>query len=400
MQHAGQSVCPACGAGYAATLFDKAIACFDDARFNLRIRVVCCDRCGFVYNDAHATGAAIEEFYQNETLYSGETGFGVGGTTPADVNRYTTYLDFLAPAGLSNEAIVVDVGCAKGGLLWFLKQRGFSRLQGVEIDPRCVEYARSRFGLDVHEGSVANLPFGDNEVDLLIYNHVLEHLDDPLSALREAGRVLKHGGLLFVEVPDASRYAAGRIFDFFWLCMREHLNHFDPAHLEILAALAGFDHVAGRQAFLPNSPQYVYPSLLGLFRKRAGGPTNDGRDAFALRNAIQDYVRRESASVEEHRRQLAACAAGGRPVYVWGIGIEFFSLYSLAGLRECNLRYLVDKNPAKQTKTVGGLRILPPECFGDAPADAAVVLTSTFHKEEMRKYLESVGFRGDILSFD
>jgi len=45
-------------------------------------------------------------------------------------------------------------------------------------------------------------PVADRSVDFVIANHVLEHLTDPLSALREWLRVLRPGGHAYVAVPD------------------------------------------------------------------------------------------------------------------------------------------------------------------------------------------------------
>lgn len=47
------------------------------------------------------------------------------------------------------------------------------------------------------------LPFGDAEFDLVIANHLLEHVSDPAQALSEFHRVLKPGGVLVAQTPFA-----------------------------------------------------------------------------------------------------------------------------------------------------------------------------------------------------
>lgn len=53
---------------------------------------------------------------------------------------------------------------------------------------------------DVH-ADICALPFDNNQYDMIICNHVLEHIPDDLRAMREIYRVLKPGGLAILQVP-------------------------------------------------------------------------------------------------------------------------------------------------------------------------------------------------------
>lgn len=44
--------------------------------------------------------------------------------------------------------------------------------------------------------------FPNENFDVIYSRHVLEHLMDPMSTLIEANRILKKGGILFIEVPN------------------------------------------------------------------------------------------------------------------------------------------------------------------------------------------------------
>lgn len=54
---------------------------------------------------------------------------------------------------------------------------------------------------DVERVDIEAMPFADESFDLLIANHVLEHVDDDLRALTEIGRVLKPGGAAILQTP-------------------------------------------------------------------------------------------------------------------------------------------------------------------------------------------------------
>jgi SAM-dependent methyltransferase len=51
------------------------------------------------------------------------------------------------------------------------------------------------------------LPVGNAEFDGVVLKDVLEHLLDPVSVVKEAGRVLRPGGAVFASSPDAQRWA-------------------------------------------------------------------------------------------------------------------------------------------------------------------------------------------------
>jgi len=95
---------------------------------------------------------------------------------------------------------ILDVGTSAGNFMEIAIRHGW-RAKGIEPFPDDVELCVSK-NLDVVLGVAEQLPFPDNSFDVVHTSHVFEHLDDPLKAAKEAWRVLKPGGLLFVEVPN------------------------------------------------------------------------------------------------------------------------------------------------------------------------------------------------------
>lgn len=56
------------------------------------------------------------------------------------------------------------------------------------------------------KADICNLPFQDNEYDIILCNHVLEHIPDDTKAMQELYRVLKPGGMAILQIPqDLSR---------------------------------------------------------------------------------------------------------------------------------------------------------------------------------------------------
>ena len=92
-------------------------------------------------------------------------------------------------------------------------------VQGMDIDDAALEQAR-RAGLSVRGGTLEQ-PAGaaaGGGFDALTLNHVLEHLPDPVGALRSARELLRPGGVLWVATPNL-RSLAHRMFKRDWLSL-------------------------------------------------------------------------------------------------------------------------------------------------------------------------------------
>lgn len=51
------------------------------------------------------------------------------------------------------------------------------------------------------KADICNLPFNDNDYDLVMCNHVLEHIPDDIKAMKEIYRILKPGGIAILQTP-------------------------------------------------------------------------------------------------------------------------------------------------------------------------------------------------------
>jgi ubiquinone/menaquinone biosynthesis C-methylase UbiE len=392
--------CPICARHEVIEIFNRTIENFDEIEFNRDILIVQCSGCGMVFNDIKTDESTIDAHYKNDTLYFGESGFGTGGITEADLNRYARYMEMLQPIVKSKDIFIADVGCGKGGFLSFLKSNEFSKLHGIEIDQKCVEYARNKFGLNIESGTINKLPFQDNEVDLLIFNHVLEHIENPLIGLAEARRVLKSDGCLFIEVPDASRYFKGRIFDYFWFCMREHINHFDSVHLSLLLEKAGISNINKFELLMPYNQKFSYPSLCAIYKKENIQQNKNTIELFTIKDALDDYIKNENWYVKKNQKMIEDIFSSGSKIFFWGISLEFFALYSFTDLKRRNINGLLDKNILKQKKTIGGMPIKNPESIYQASDKTKVVITSIFNSSTMVDILKHNSFNGDIITID
>ena len=98
---------------------------------------------------------------------------------------------------------VLDVGCGRGAILKLLASRA-NRAVGVDIDANARQLARAELMLagipncNLRKGDMYRLPFADDEFNTIIIDDVLVDARRPVRALREARRLLRPGGRLFI----------------------------------------------------------------------------------------------------------------------------------------------------------------------------------------------------------
>jgi len=162
----------------------------------------------------------------------------------------------------------LDVGAGVGTLLSVAAKQGFV-VQGVEVSSWAANFARTEKGLPVQTGTLEAAAFGAREFDVVVINHVLEHVQDPVALLREAGRILKDDGLLVIGVPNIGSIMAGLVRSR-WASLRpeEHIWHFTPATLRSLIGRSGFREVYFEA--MDNYPAVGW-SLKAIFRRLVNG---------------------------------------------------------------------------------------------------------------------------------
>jgi SAM-dependent methyltransferase len=108
----------------------------------------------------------------------------------------------------TNGGIFVDVGCGALGLLGRKGDR-LAALQanslGIDIDQEAL--AKNPYVTFRACASCYSLPLQDNSVDVVVCRWLFEHLETPEKAIREFGRVLKKGGVLYIKTPNLWNYS-------------------------------------------------------------------------------------------------------------------------------------------------------------------------------------------------
>ncbi len=127
---------------------------------------------------------------------------------------------------------ILEIGCSTGLLLSLLAEKGFE-VFGVEISEKAATAAKEK-GLKVYQQKFEKIEFSEN-FDGIIFNHTLEHIEEPIKALKKASSLLKPKGFLYIDLPNFDSLTA-KLFKKRWplLLPEEHLWHFSLKSLEII----------------------------------------------------------------------------------------------------------------------------------------------------------------------
>ncbi len=95
----------------------------------------------------------------------------------------------------------LEVGSALGFLLASLGPRTRWRVEGVEVSAFGAWYARDRFGVTVHEGTLEGAGFAPERFDYVLQKDLLEHVTHPRRHLEETRRIMRPGARLRIVTP-------------------------------------------------------------------------------------------------------------------------------------------------------------------------------------------------------
>lgn len=213
-------------------------------RYGLHLNTAICRKCGLLRTNPRLDKYSLDEFYKHEyrDLYMEsedvEEGYFKGmilrGREIKDlIKEHYTEIGF---RGME----VLEIGCSAGGLLVPFLDEG-ATVQGYDYDQRYLNYGNKLMpALNLLFGGLEKLKSENKKYDLVIINHVLEHLPDPNHAIEIINNSLKPNGILYVSVPGLKNpeFYFSPIKSFVGSLHIAHLYHF--TELSLVQLMKGF----------------------------------------------------------------------------------------------------------------------------------------------------------------
>jgi SAM-dependent methyltransferase len=317
------------------------------------LRVLVCERCWL---------AQTQDFADAHELFDGDYAYfsGFSTTWVEHARRYVE--EIVQELGLGASGMVVEVASNDGYLLQHVKARGIPCL-GIEPTASTAAAARAK-GIEVvgeffGESLGRRLASEGRSADLMAANNVLAHVPDINDFLRGFAALLRPQGVATFEFPHLLRLLEGVQFDTIY---HEHFSYLGMLAVDRIMRAAGL--VPFRVQELP-----THGGSLRVFAQRADTGTRapDGSVERMLERerdtGLGSAARYAGFQAEAERVRddllsfLVDAKRAGRTVAAYGAAAKGNTLLNFAGVRPDLVRYVVDRNPAKQGKFMPGSRI-------------------------------------------
>lgn len=216
--------CSLCHSNNYMTLYTK--------KFNrTKYQIVCCKICGLKFINPRQIKAEENELY-NEKYYNFHE-----IEDRANIIKAINHVNILKSH--KSKGRLLDVGCGKGFFLKIAHENDWETY-GIDISKYSCRFARDKFNLNVSVSDIENIKSPEKYFDVITLWDVLEHLRNPREELRKLNKLLKNGGMLFIETPNIDSIFY-RLYRRYWLGFNAfHLYYFSPRTLEEILQQSGF----------------------------------------------------------------------------------------------------------------------------------------------------------------
>jgi SAM-dependent methyltransferase len=355
-----------------------------DARQQVKGRIMLahCADCGHIFNQLFDRALINYNVDYDNTQHHSPTFMG-----------YMTTLarELVETLGVRNK-VVLEIGCGNGSFLSALCSQGnnygfgfdpsYRAGAGAPIDPRVriigVDYDAAFQGCG----------------DLVCARHVLEHIDRPVSFMRDLVRLMApQDGAVLIEVPNGSYIIENNGI---WDILYEHASNFSRLSIRRLFGICGLRPIFVEKRF---GGQFI--AAVG---QRQGSRAADlGSGPTAQRSPSDEMVRNfgkvYEAAISSWCNWLRAAACRGERICLWGAGTKAITFLNLVTgpdrALQAAIAGVIDINPGKNGRFIPGTGhpVLAPENLAELRPDAVVVM-NPIYENEIRQMV------GDILHDD
>jgi len=158
-----------------------------------------CLKCNHVYVDRRISDKDITKYYSKNKNYSSTT---YANKTDLKLREKIVLPKIQFVKKFSKGKNWLDVGSADGSAVSAISKNDF-HVQGIEISENSRKFAKKFRNIDLYPKSLAQF-FKENKKkwNIISFFGVLEHLPEPMTALKISNKLLSKNGIIVIAVPN------------------------------------------------------------------------------------------------------------------------------------------------------------------------------------------------------
>ena len=269
---------------------------YDKERDDQPVNYVICNRCGLVYQNPRMNQQEFIDYYKQDFRKEQLKGVELDKYINSRIEWGKSFVNIVISELFKNRFnkfkkrlfgnihfSVLDIGCGIGGIMIPFIEKGFS-CTGIDVPSYYTEVGRKELKVNIIDTSISEYKT-NKKYDVIILNHSLEHLLDPVNELLNIRKLLKKNGILYIEIPDVERPYNWTSLKYFF--MLGHVYYYSASTLEALMNKCGYERTyidSNDTAFMRNTFKRKNNNIFSVQRQHSEKVLNE----FNKRRKLKD----------------------------------------------------------------------------------------------------------------
>lgn len=222
--------------------------------------------------------------------------------------------------------------------------------------------------------------------DLILCRYLLEHGVNPILMLKNLAKLLKPGGLLYIEIPDSSKFLELCDYSFIW---EEHLSYFTEKTFMKTVQLAGYEVYKFMRfsGLLEDALTYVLSPVQNYYEDKT-------KVNYEIKK-YKEYQFNFDKIKKSYINSVKGLIASGKKIAVFGAGHQAIMFINLLGIGPYVTK-VIDDDPNKigVNLPLSNIKIIGcEEAFGSHSIDIILLAISPKIETEVIKKIRKINFK-------